>query len=68
VPIVPAAILFDLASARRASSHRAMGEAAAAAATADAVKEGAVGAGTGATVGKILGMKHAMKSGSARSR
>jgi L-aminopeptidase/D-esterase-like protein len=40
-----------------------MGEAAAAAATADAVREGAVGAGTGATVGKLLGMKHAMKSG-----
>ena len=27
------------------------------------VKEGAVGAGTGATVGKILGMRQAMKSG-----
>ena len=32
----------------------AMGEAAAAAATADAVEEGCVGAGTGATVGKTL--------------
>jgi len=41
----------------------AMGEAAAAAATADPVAEGAVGAGTGATVGKILGIEHAMKSG-----
>ncbi len=41
----------------------AMGEAAAAAATDDAVKEGNVGVGTGATVGKILGMKCAMKSG-----
>ena len=40
-----------------------MGEAAAAAATDKAVVEGAVGAGTGATVGKILGMKQAMKSG-----
>jgi L-aminopeptidase/D-esterase-like protein len=40
-----------------------MGEAAAAAATADPVAEGAVGAGTGATVGKILGIEHAMKSG-----
>src|ERR1035438_222714 len=40
-----------------------MGEAAATAATADAVKEGCVGAGTGATVGKILGMRQAMKSG-----
>ena len=41
----------------------AMGEAAAAAATAEAVKEGCVGAGTGATVGKLFGMKQAMKSG-----
>jgi L-aminopeptidase/D-esterase-like protein len=40
-----------------------MGEAAAAAATTDAVAEGCVGAGTGATVGKVLGMKNAMKSG-----
>jgi L-aminopeptidase/D-esterase-like protein len=40
-----------------------MGEAAAAAAHDGPVVEGAVGAGTGATVGKILGMKQAMKSG-----
>jgi L-aminopeptidase/D-esterase-like protein len=40
-----------------------MGETAAAAATAEAVREGAVGAGTGATVGKIFGMRQAMKSG-----
>ena len=40
-----------------------MAETAAAAATDKAVVEGAVGAGTGATVGKILGMPHAMKSG-----
>jgi L-aminopeptidase/D-esterase-like protein len=40
-----------------------MGEAAAAAATAETVKEGCVGAGTGATVGKFFGMKQAMKSG-----
>src|SRR5262249_59467039 len=42
---------------------REMGEAAAAAATDKAVAEGAVGAGTGATVGKLLGMRQAMKSG-----
>jgi len=42
---------------------REMGESAAAAATADPVKEGAVGAGTGATVGKIFGIRQAMKSG-----
>ncbi len=40
-----------------------MGEAAAAAATAGPVAEGCVGAGTGATVGKALGMRQAMKSG-----
>jgi L-aminopeptidase/D-esterase-like protein len=40
-----------------------MGEAAATAATGDAVAEGAVGAGTGATVGKLFGLERAMKSG-----
>jgi len=40
-----------------------MGEAAAAAATAGPVAEGSVGAGTGATVGKLFGMRQAMKSG-----
>ncbi len=64
VPIVPAAILFDLAIGKgEVRPTREMGEAAAAAATADAVKEGAIGAGTGATVGKIFGMGQAMKSG-----
>jgi L-aminopeptidase/D-esterase-like protein len=64
VPLVPAAILYDL-TIGKASAHpsREMGEAAAAAATANAVVEGAVGAGTGATVGKLLSMKEAMKSG-----
>jgi L-aminopeptidase/D-esterase-like protein len=64
VPIVPAAILFDLALGKsNVHPNVAMGEAAAAAATADAVKEGSVGAGTGATVGKLFGMAQAMKSG-----
>ncbi|HJT86488.1 MAG TPA: P1 family peptidase, partial [Bryobacteraceae bacterium] len=64
VPIVPAAILFDLAIGRAdVRPDAAMGEAAAMAANADPVAEGAVGAGTGATVGKIFGMKQAMKSG-----
>jgi L-aminopeptidase/D-esterase-like protein len=64
VPLVPAAILFDLAIGK-ANAHptREMGEAASAAATAKPVVEGAVGAGTGATVGKIMGMRQAMKSG-----
>ncbi len=64
VPLVVSAILYDL-SIGKSSAHpsREMGESAAAAATDKAVTEGAVGAGTGATVGKILGMKGAMKSG-----
>lgn len=64
VPIVPAAVLFDLSIGKPGvRPNLAMGEAAAAEATAGAVKEGCVGAGTGATVGKILGMRQAMKSG-----
>jgi L-aminopeptidase/D-esterase-like protein len=65
IPLVPAAILYDLGLGKSsARPTREMGEAAAAAAATDGpVAEGAVGAGTGATVGKLLGMKHAMKSG-----
>lgn len=64
VPLVPGAILFDLAIGKaNVRPTREMGEAAAAAAGDGPVVEGAVGAGTGATVGKILGMRHAMKSG-----
>ena len=64
VPIVPSAILFDLAIGKAsARPNREMGESAAAAATDKAVEEGCVGAGTGATVGKVLGMRQAMKSG-----
>jgi L-aminopeptidase/D-esterase-like protein len=64
VPLVPTAILYDLAIGKAsARPTREMGEVAAAAASNAAVPEGAVGAGTGATVGKVLGMDHAMKSG-----
>jgi L-aminopeptidase/D-esterase-like protein len=64
VPIVPAAILYDLGIGKaNIRPTVAMGEAAANAATTDAVAEGSVGAGTGATVGKALGMKQAMKAG-----
>jgi len=65
VPIVPCAILYDLGIGKpNVRPTREMGEAAANAATADAVKEGCVGAGTGATVGKLVaGMRQAMKSG-----
>src|SRR5579863_6556782 len=55
VPIVPCAILYDLAIGKaNVRPSREMGEAAAAAATTEPVKPGAVGAGTGATVGKIF--------------
>jgi L-aminopeptidase/D-esterase-like protein len=64
VPIVPAAILFDL-SLGRSDRHPdpEMGYAAAAAATSGPVAEGNVGAGCGATLGKIFGNAGAMKSG-----
>jgi L-aminopeptidase/D-esterase-like protein len=64
VPLVVGAILYDLGIGKKGvRPTREMGESAAAAATDKAVAEGAVGAGTGATVGKILGLKQAMKSG-----
>lgn len=64
VPIVPAAILFDLRIGRASvRPDRAMGRRAAEAAAAGPVAEGSVGAGTGATVGKLRGMAHAMKGG-----
>jgi len=64
VPIVPCAILYDLAIGKaNVRPTREMGESAAAAADDGPVPQGAVGAGTGATVGKILGMQQAMKSG-----
>lgn len=64
VPIVPGAILYDLGIGKaHIRPTREMGEAAAAAATAGPVAEGCVGAGTGATVGKLFGLRQAMKSG-----
>jgi len=64
VPIVPSAILFDLgvgdASIR---PDAAAGYQACKSATADAPEEGNVGAGAGATVGKLYGPKRAMKGG-----
>lgn len=64
VPIVPAAILFDLeVGDGRVRPDAAMGLAACRAAAGGEVAEGNVGAGTGATVGKLLGMRSAMKGG-----
>jgi L-aminopeptidase/D-esterase-like protein len=64
VPIVPAAILFDLdLGDPQARPDAAMGYAACQAATDGSVAEGNAGAGTGATAGKILGSGRAMKAG-----
>ncbi len=64
VPIVPAAILFDLGVGDWTIRPDAdAGYQAARAATAGPVPEGSVGAGAGATVGKVLGGERAMKGG-----
>ena len=64
VPIVPAAILYDLGLGRAdVRPDSAMGYRAAASASAQAPAEGNAGAGMGASVGKMRGMKYAMKSG-----
>lgn len=63
VPIVPGAVLFDLPLGDpKARPDKAMGYDAARKAGRN-IAEGTVGAGTGATVGKILGMDYAMKGG-----
>ena len=64
VPIVPAAILFDLGLGdHRVRPDAAAGHRACEAASAEAPAEGSVGAGAGATVGKLFGLSRAMKGG-----
>ena len=64
VPIVPAAILYDLGVGDPAVRPGAdCGYRAARAARADGIDEGGVGAGAGATVGKLAGPDRAMKGG-----
>ena len=64
IPIVPAAILFDLGLIRGDIRPTADdGETACRNASASPPAQGSIGAGTGATVGKMLGMDHAMKGG-----
>jgi L-aminopeptidase/D-esterase-like protein len=64
VPIVPAAVLFDLwrgdASLR---PDAAAGYAACVAATAGTFAQGSVGAGAGASIGKLFGVERAMQGG-----
>src|SRR4051812_32327085 len=65
VPIVPAAILFDLPVGNNAKNHPGAdcGYKAVEAATTAAVSMGTVGAGAGATVGKMGGPGSSMKGG-----
>ncbi len=65
VPIVPAAILLDLAVGGRPDIYptKECGYRAASTASADAPAQGSVGAGAGATVGKFAGSGRAMKGG-----
>jgi len=65
VPIVPAAVIFDLAPLGRfdARPTAAMAYDACDVASPNEIAEGSIGAGTGATVGKIAGPTRAMKGG-----
>jgi L-aminopeptidase/D-esterase-like protein len=64
VPIVPAAVLFDLPLGdHRIRPDAAAGYAACQAASRQPPQEGNVGAGAGAVVGKIFGLQRAMKGG-----
>jgi L-aminopeptidase/D-esterase-like protein len=64
VPIVPAAILMDLGVGDfKIRPGEAEGYKACLAASTDPVAEGCVGAGAGATIGKMFGPKFTMKSG-----
>lgn len=68
VPIVPAAVLFDLPMLRSGDDAKARpnaqaGYAAAQTASSQPCAEGNVGAGAGAAVGKLFGLERSMKSG-----
>lgn len=64
IPIAPAAALFDLnfgGGAVRPNGE--MGEQACLKASSDPIRQGSVGAGTGASIGKLFGIEQAMKGG-----
>lgn len=64
VPIVPAAVLFDLwVGDPRIRPDAAAGHAACVAASASPAAQGSIGAGAGASVGKLFGIERAMKGG-----
>jgi L-aminopeptidase/D-esterase-like protein len=63
IPIVPAAVLFDLGLGSPRRPDAGAGYRAARAARSGAVAEGSVGAGTGATVAKLAGRDRRLKGG-----
>ncbi|MBM4293491.1 MAG: P1 family peptidase [Deltaproteobacteria bacterium] len=64
VPIVPTAVIYDLSVGNcRVRPDKAMGYAACQAARPEPQGDGSIGAGVGATVGKLLGITHATKGG-----
>ena len=63
VPLVPAAVIYDLGVGQPHVRPRAEDGYRAAAAARDEIEEGSVGVGTGATIGKILGEDGWMKGG-----
>ena len=64
VPVTPGAVIFDLPlSQGRVHPDAALGRAACLAASAGVMPRGNVGAGAGATVGKLFGPGQAMKGG-----
>jgi L-aminopeptidase/D-esterase-like protein len=63
VPIVPAAVVFDLAPGSEVRPGPDNGEAAYRAATTDPVVSGRIGAGTGTTVAKWRGFEHMRPGG-----
>ena len=63
IPIVPAAVIFDIQTPEQRHPDAALGRAACAAASSSPLPEGPLGAGTGATVGKLRGRAHADPGG-----
>jgi L-aminopeptidase/D-esterase-like protein len=64
VPTVPTAVIYDLSLGNcRVRPDKAMGYGACVAARSETQGDGSIGAGTGASVGKLLGIRHAVKGG-----
>ncbi len=64
IPIIAGAVIFDLSlNATGFHPDAALGFEACMKASSEPVQEGCVGAGTGASVGKLYGLQQAMKSG-----